>query len=339
MSVIFLLPIAYLQQTILLPQMTFGTRFSTLLLRENRKLYLWYVYTIYLASILTLIINIIGISFILSIVYGSKWIYYALLLTTLLWTIDEARLKSLTKIFTALALALAIYIALFVVELPLVVSRIKLVTYTIDFIDLMALWGAAAAPYSLLLQELEEDSYESIYIGTIFSILIGISISFVAYTTLYPCREFTIASTLEPFSRLGEVVKQLYLLGLLGSVVVSSLSILYTLKIALRLGGRVGGKGVQLSVVDYTMIALVASTIPIAILFGATNTILYTKIILYGSMFIGFLFSLTLVSITILYLRIARKTGLSIYYVNTFFLSILTTVTLYLSASAFYELL
>ena len=61
LTVIFVLPIAYLQQLIIIPRKIYGRSLLDELQLTSQRNYKLYLYTIYLSSILTLIINIIGI--------------------------------------------------------------------------------------------------------------------------------------------------------------------------------------------------------------------------------------------------------------------------------------
>ncbi len=338
LTMIFLLPVAYLQQLIVLPRKLYGYSLIDDMRATSQFSYKVYLYTIYVASILTFMVNIIGLSVILSIVIGSKWIYYGLLIIALIWILDTVwKSKGVEKIFLILSMVLMIYIVLFFIELPVMGSvNILELDKPISCIDLLALWGAAAAPYSLIIQDLGDEDYASIYIGTISSMFIGLSISFVAYTIIYPVDEFSIIHTLEPFYNMGSLIVPVYTLGLFSSIVLALMSIILTLRIIYR---KLYLRTIFLAnnFIEYLLLAIMVSTVPLAILFGVDDILLYTELIIYGSMVIGFLFSLTVLALFIYYLRKSLRNKESILIFNTVFLGILTIVSLLLSIDAFIE--
>ncbi|GEM_PF-2560733 len=338
LTMIFLLPVAYLQQLIVLPRKLYGYSLIDDMRATSQFSYKVYLYTIYVASILTFMVNIIGLSVILSIVIGSKWIYYGLLIIALIWILDTVwKSKGVEKIFLILSMVLMIYIVLFFIELPVMGSvNILELDKPISCIDLLALWGAAAAPYSLIIQDLGDEDYASIYIGTMSSMFIGLSISFVAYTIIYPVDEFSIIHTLEPFYNMGSLIVPVYTLGLFSSIVLALMSIILTLRIIYR---KLYLRTIFLAnnFIEYLLLAIMVSTVPLAILFGVDDILLYTELIIYGSMVIGFLFSLTVLALFIYYLRKSLRNKESILIFNTVFLGILTIVSLLLSIDAFIE--
>lgn len=337
LTIVFILPIAYLQQLVIIPRRVYGRSLLDELYLTSKRNYKLYMYTIYLSSILTLVVNIIGVSIIFSIVIGSRWIYYGILIVILIWVLDGIwKTMKIDRFFLILSMVLMIYILLFIFELPILGKvSIQELSRKISFIDLLALWGAAAAPYSLIIQDLGDEDYLSIYAGTLSSIFIGISIAFVAYASMYPLQRFNIVHTLIPFYRVNEYIVFLYALGVFGSVILASVSIVFTLKIILRmLKVRIVSDS---DLVEHLLLALIISTIPLIILFKVNDLMLYTEVIIYGSMIIGFIFSITILSLFMYYLHRSLNDRKPILFFNTVFLGILTLTSLILSINAFIE--
>ncbi len=337
LTIIFVLPIAYLQQVVIIPRKIYGRSLLDELYLTSQRNYKLYLYTIYLSSILTLIINIIGISIIFSIIIGSKWIYYGLLFIVLIWILDGMwKSKNIDKFFLILSMVLMIYIVLFIFELP-ILGRIDVegLGEKLSYIDLLALWGAAAAPYSLIIQDLGSEDYISIYAGALSSIFIGISIAFVAYASMYPISRFNILHTLIPFYRFSGSIIHIYALGVFGSVVLASISIVLTLKIIIR---RLRVKTISdTDLVEHLLLALIVSTIPLIIFFKVNDLMLYTEAIIYGSMMIGLIFSITILSLFMYYLYRSLNNRHPILIFNTVFLGILATISIILSINAIIE--
>lgn len=337
LTIIFVLPIAYLQQLVIIPRKIYGRSLLDELYLTSQRNYKLYLYTIYLSSILTLIINIIGISIIFSIIIGSKWIYYGLLFIVLIWILDNMwKSKKIDKFFLILSMVLMIYIVLFIFELPILKTiSIEGLGEKLSYIDLLALWGAAAAPYSLIIQDLGDEDYTSIYAGALSSIFIGISIAFVAYASMYPLSRFNIVHTLIPFYRFSGYIVPIYALGVFGSVVLASISIVLTLKIIFR---RLRAKIMSdTDLIEHLLLALIISTIPLIIFFKVNDLMLYTEALIYGSMMIGFIFSITILSLFMYYLYRSLNDRQPILIFNTIFLGILTMISIILSVNAIIE--
>ena len=333
-ATLMVLPLTYLQQVIQLPIITTGNSIFLYLRRKKPRLWLFTLTTIYIASIITLLVNIIGLAIILSILIGGSWAYYSMLITTVIWAIySNSDIKGkVNTVLSLLSIFLIIYVALFIIHLPTILSR-PIVLEKIGFFDILALWGAAASPYSLLMIGESREDLKGIYVGSVALALIGIAIASVGYIYLYPSPYFTIGDSIKPLYSLGVIPTIIYIIGISSSVLLAGLAILSTCK-SMLIKILITRKPPKLaSSVENTIAHLVIANIIVTIVFarimGTTNYRLYTNIILVGTATIGLLFTLSLIGITYFY-RSHREGGI-LFKFNTIYLYVITIISLILS--------
>ncbi len=214
--------------------------------RRNKLLYNIMMFGLYLANIATMTANIVGVSVILSSMLGVNYVYVAVLVGVVVYAIvvGAKGLSEIQRILTVLTLALASYIYLAVVYMiqnPKVILDVIYGLFSFDSkllssagLDIIAVFGAAAAPYALILElvPLEEVDYEeefaSIGLGLFFTSLAGISIGFLSAVTLYSSN--VVATTpqdlLVVLGDLGPLAKPLFGIGVTASSLLAIIAIM-----------------------------------------------------------------------------------------------------------------
>ncbi len=214
---------------------------------RRSRYYLLLASGLMLANIATLTANIIGISIILSSLLHVNWVYVAVLVSTIVYSmsISAKSYSEVNKLLTTLTLLLGSYIALSIIYLyenPHIISDIVAQTFTITplhensiGLDVVAVFGAAAAPYALILEMITlprdkdlREEFASIGLGLVFTSLISISIGLLAAVTLYP--KGIVAKGPEDLVRvlgmLGVFAKPLFIIGATASSILAIMAIL-----------------------------------------------------------------------------------------------------------------
>ncbi len=214
--------------------------------KKNRMLYNIMLLGLYLANIATMTANIVGVSVIISSILGVNYAYIAVLIGIIAYAIvvGAKGLSEIQRILTILTLALASYIYLavmYMIQNPKVILDVVYGLFSFDVkllsssgLDIIAVFGAAAAPYALILElvPLEKASYEeefaSIGLGLFFTSLAGISISFLSAITLYNSN--VVATTpqdlLVVLGDLGPLAKPLFVIGVTASSLLAIIAIM-----------------------------------------------------------------------------------------------------------------
>lgn len=211
------------------------------------KYYPLFVAGLLLANIATLTANIVGVSIILSSLLHVNWVYVAVLVSTIVYSLSiSARSYSeVNKILTSLTLLLGSYIVLtliYVYEHPSTLYDIVTQSFSITLvngrnmgIDIIAVFGAAAAPYALVLEMITltgkralKEEFASIGLGLVFTSLASISIGLLAAVTLHPRGIIARGpeDLIEVLGMLGVFAKPLFVLGVTASSILAIMAIL-----------------------------------------------------------------------------------------------------------------
>ncbi len=339
--VLAIIPLTYLQQIVLLPSRILRINLHMGLRNYSFLLYRVYVYSIYLASMLTLIVNIIGISIIYQGITNIKWIYYMILFTAVIWSIVNNRVntRKFMKILTITASLLCVYIVITINNLARMNYSLALeIPSKISFIEILALWGAIAAPYSLYLQVIEEESasenYTDIYLGAFFNTVIGVSIASTAYTTIKTSDLGETTLILNPFMKIDGFLSILYIIGVTSSVLLASLTIEYVATRIINRHYEYSGRGSTL------LNHLLAAAIVVTLFYSIATKIYhisYINIVLVLSALIGVLFTTSIITLTIYFLSISKRK--KVFMVNGFFLTLISILLIFVSIIAVKELI
>lgn len=193
---------------------------------------------LYVANIVTIAINLVGASFILNVLIGVPWILGLIVISMIVFAISlRSEYKYLERVLTILSLTLSVYIVLMVTYLVYNPPSIRdlIVNIIIPpevgskkyYADVLAIFGAAAAPYALIFQtssiimkglKLKEIPQEflDIFIGLIFTSLVSISIAVVA-AAFGPPNSNSIYDLLLALKPLGFYAPLLFGVGVLAS--------------------------------------------------------------------------------------------------------------------------
>jgi len=194
--------------------------------------------SLYVANVVTIAINIIGVSFTINAIAGIPWFLTLISFPLLIFALAlRKEYCYLERILTALSFVLSAYIILMVLHfiqypfslkdlvasliIPLEVSKSSY------FVDVLAIFGAAAAPYALIFQtssiimkglKIHEIPREflDISVGLLFTSLASISIAVVAaaYAPQYISTIYDMILALKP---LGFIAPTLFCIGILAS--------------------------------------------------------------------------------------------------------------------------
>ncbi len=324
-AALMILPLTYLQQVILLA-INMPNENILVFLKKHRLLSLVFCYTISSAGLFTAYANLIGISIILSIIYGSYWIHYAILFIAIIWLVlSKTTLTSrILKILSFASLFLLVYVALFILNASKLIKK-PLAFEPIGYFDLLALWGASAAPYSIIIQMVDKESnYESIYAGALTTTIISISVASIGFIYLYPANTFIVADSLKPIFLFGRLTLIVYSIGLC-SVVFLTLTSIYTAS-RIMTEEISCAKTIRMDAIfNYMLLLGVFLTFIIEHLtLVREEEVLYTSLIISSSAIIGVLFTGPLIVITLFYTISWLKCRENIYLVNMIYLLVLT---------------
>jgi len=195
--------------------------------------------SLFIANVVTIAINIIGVSFTLNVVSGIPWYLVAISFSLLLFGLAlRKEYMYLERILTLLSFVLSTYIVLMVFHLISSPSTvIELLANLIIppevaigrqyFIDVLAVFGAAAAPYALIFQtssiimkglkmhEIPEE-FIDISVGLVFTSLASVSVAVVA-AAYAPENTSTIHDMILALKPLGIIGPLLFCVGILAS--------------------------------------------------------------------------------------------------------------------------
>ncbi len=318
------IPVAYLQEIIVLPGRSLFTYMA-----GNRRVYAATLISIYLASLITLLVNVIGLSALLSHIYGVSWLPLSIILLATTWAIAlSGHRRLLEKALTGLALGLGVYVAAYIAETG--IRGFTLAGKPPGYYDTLLLWGAAAAPYSLVMQGDERgEGFTDVYAGLFSTIAVGVAVAGLSASLLYPSPDPGLLVVVKPFTMLHPVAMMLFLAGLVASVVLASVSIYVAGDEVLR---RLGVPGAGHALLNIS-IAAVFATASYSLLTGDTGMELYTTIVLHGTAAIGVLMAPVLAGLTYVLLR--HNIG---GWINKAYMAAMTLFTAYLSVMAVLEL-
>jgi manganese transport protein len=149
-------------------------------------------WSLYTANMATAVMNMAGLAVFLSVFTGADWRLSLMLVMLVLWSISYSAgsYRRVEGILTALSMLLLVFVAAAVLSSPYTLSEIlkglRISWGSGDPFFLLAVFGASAAPYSLVLQAEaaaadEERGGEAEVlnagVGMLFSIIIGISVA------------------------------------------------------------------------------------------------------------------------------------------------------------------
>lgn len=323
------IPAAYLQEITVLPgQSIFGY------MRRRGPVYWVAASSIYLASMATLLVNIIGFSVLLSTAYNLSWLPLALIMAAAAWGVESSGHRVvLERVLTALSLGLGVYVAAFIVEA--VYTGLPVSGRPPSYYDMLLLWGAAAAPYSLYMQGDERgEGFADIYAGLFSSILIGVSVAGLAALKTYPGGGEGLFSMVEPLRSLHPLSMLLFDAGLAASVVLASVSILAVSSTIMvgDTGIRGAGRG------SHSLFNVVAASLFIvaaaSAVYGGSVYVFFDNLVLYGTAAIGLLMTPILFSMT----YIVYREGVG-GWVNRVYLGAMACFSLYVSVLGVLEIL
>jgi len=217
-------------------------------IRTRRKLYALFTGGLFLANIATMTANIVGFSVIVSDLLGVNYVYVAILLGIAAYSIVAGAkgIDEIEKVLSILTLFLAAYIYLavtYIVHYPEVLLELLRGTFYVDptmltraSLDVIAVFGAAAAPYALVMEMLPNskdkvnytEEFVSIGIGLFFTSLASLSIGFLSAITLH---SKGIAATnprdlVAVLGALGPLAKPLFVLGVFASSLLAVVAIM-----------------------------------------------------------------------------------------------------------------
>ncbi len=338
LSVLFIsimfLAVIYIQQSITLPRILLGKRFSTLLRIFSNKIYTMYKATIYVSSNLLLLVNILVISYILTSTIGGSIITYVIFVSILSFTIsNSSKAYSLEKILLILSLTLLLYMVALIYEITAPVMNSIVRTrdqyggeFPLYFL-LSALWGSIASPYSLIIQE-DSDNLDDLWYGFLFGVFISTSIAYYAYFSGLGFRGISDLFKLPFYPGLSS---KILVAGIFASVLLASSSIL-TVNTALTSSYRRIITRRYYSSLSMVYL-LIAGTILLAPIYGFREYLgsLLIDLVLYVSSIVGILFSITIIMIGLMYYMLYKNTHNNVFLLNTIILSIIFMITVIIS--------
>lgn len=214
--------------------------------KRRRRLYTLFTTGLFLANTATMTANIVGVSVILSDLLGVNYVYIAVLVGVVAYSIVAGAkgISEVEKVLSILTLLLSTYIYLAVVYIvynPGILLELLHDTFYVDLsmlthagLDIIAVFGAAAAPYALIIEMLSNDKgrygeeFASIGMGLLFTSLAGLSIGFLAAITLYP--KGIIATSprdlISVLGMLGFLAKPLFAIGVVASSMLAIIAIM-----------------------------------------------------------------------------------------------------------------
>ncbi|MCS7128851.1 MAG: hypothetical protein RMI83_06275 [Desulfurococcaceae archaeon] len=336
LSLAALAPFTYLQQAIAIFGKTFGKPPSSALADLSKWLQWLYLDLVIASSLIILFVNIASFSAIASSVIGGSWLHYALLLTGCIMAVGNTDRSGILSKATYLSLiTISLYLLVLAVNSSKLGTAWSKPSVEIDFKMLLALLGASASPYSLLIQE-GEACEKGVYLGSILGAFISLTVVSVSILTLHPATAFYVSDIVKPFNSLSYIAKYAYLLSIASTVLLSSISIILACSsIALRTAGLRGFYKCK-SIINGLAILMIVIT---ALISRAETSELLTQAVVAGTAIVGALTSPMLMLLAACFMNAWVKRGLKFFALNSLALLIISLVSTCLIALGLSEVI
>lgn len=318
---ILMLPIIYLQEFITYLSVKKKSDMYSLMRNYVRRVAPIYYVSIYVSSSLIAFINLYVLSTIYSNIFGGSWLGYMLLLIISLHLIGtrNSHIPRFEKILVYLSVFLTLYL----------VSAVRLMVmngFSISFTRsheltpyvLIALFGALASPYSLVLQEDSRNS-DDLLLGYFYGVLIGSSIAITGYF-IYSSGGFSILSLLQAMNN-DMLTIYLIMAGLSATVFLATLSVIRVNQIIFRRLSPSSSHGVHGYMDLFTLILFSI----ILSLYSRFSSYTVINAVVDMSFIVGVFTGLDIVLLLILYVRCEKEKNLD-WFLNFAGLSSVTAV-------------
>ena len=295
---ISIIPMIFIQEAITVPKILYGTTPSSYLLRHRRKTGIFYLVTIYFGSLLVLLVNAIIISVLLSNLFGGSWLPYLLLVVLVASLIPgNSRIgRSIEKILAGLSLFLLIYFVAFIISL-FHGSVDRMLSYsTPSLLMIIALWGAASSPYSMLVQE-DDDNLGDLRLSLLVSIIIGFSISGIASITNI---RTSIIGALALTSQ--NYYSYLVIIGLISTTILAMSTIFVT--VGRIISGSIKVLKTRVSEISQVFYSVVAFMFILSCIIAYVGHSALEELVIFGSAFIGIISTIAMYPLLIYYFDI-----------------------------------
>ncbi len=296
---ISIIPMIFVQEAITVPKILYGTTPSSYLLRHRRKTGVFYLVTIYFGSILVLLVNAIIISVLLSNLFGGSWLPYLLLVVLVASLIPgNSRIgRSIEKILAGLSLFLLIYFVAFIISL-IHGSVDRMLSYsTPSLLMIIALWGAASSPYSMLVQE-DDDDLGDLSLSLLVSIIISFSISGIAsITNIRTSIIGALALTSQDY-----YYSYLVIIGLISTTILAMSTIFVT--VGRIISGSIKVLKTRVSEISQVFYSVVAFMFILSCIIAYVGHSALEELVIFGSAFIGIISTLAMYPLLIYYFDI-----------------------------------
>ncbi|MCD6300658.1 MAG: hypothetical protein J7L82_01145 [Staphylothermus sp.] len=311
-GVMFLASI-FVQQVLALAQYVTRSKTIDLLKTKSKKLYYLYTISLYSASNILLLANLLFISMLYEKLLGGSWIAYSILILILVFSITSSKINKtrVEKILIYLSFLLLIYPLVFIIDIvdysilhthmPLSINSVK--EGFSSYILLSALWGAMASPYSMVIQE-DSSNINELWYGFLFGTIIGFSISLHFYINQIPVNGISSLLNL-PYSA---ITSKLIIIGLTSTVVLALMSIFVSNSALLSWDRKVLKSRYFVSIVLLLVIVSTIILVSSPIMFGVYDVeTLLIELIVYSSSLVGLLVSISLFPITLLCINMYQE--------------------------------
>ena len=292
---ISIIPMIFIQEAITVPKILYGTTPSSYLLRHRRKTGIFYLVTIYFGSLLVLLVNAIIISVLLSNLFGGSWLPYLLLVVLVASLIPgNSRIgRSIEKILAGLSLFLLIYFVAFIISL-FHGSVDRMLSYsTPSLLMIIALWGAASSPYSMLVQE-DDDDLGDLRLSLLVSIIISFSISGIASIANI---QTNIIGALALASQ--DYYSYLVIIGLISTTILAMSTIFVT--VGRIISGSIKVLKTRVSEISQVFYSVVAFIFILSCVIAYVGHSALEELVIFGSAFIGIISTIAMYPLLIYY--------------------------------------
>ncbi len=319
---ILMLPIIYLQEFITYLSIKKKSNMYSLMKNYAHRVVPIYYMSIYISSSLIAFINLYVLSIIYSNIFGGSWLGYILLLIISLYLIETR--NSYVSRFEKTLVYLSVFLTLYLVSaariiiikgfsIPLMGSR-ELTPYV-----LIALFGALASPYSLVLQEDSRDSSD-LLLGYLYGVLIGSSIAITGYFMYSSSGGFSILSLLRIMNN-DMLTMYLIIAGLSATVFLATLSVMRVNDVIFRRLSLSRNHGVHgyMDLFTYIIYSIILS------LYSRFSSYTVINAVIDMSFIVGVFTGLNIVLLLALYARCEKEKNLD-WFLNFAGLSSITVV-------------
>ncbi len=292
---ISIIPMIFVQEAITVPKILYGTTPSSYLLTHRRKTGVFYLVTIYFGSLLVLFVNAIIISVLLSNLFGGSWLPYLLLVVLVASLIPgNSRIgRSIEKILAGLSLFLLIYFVAFIISL-FHGSVDRMLSYsTPSLLMIIALWGAASSPYSMLVQE-DDDDLGDLRLSLLVSIIISFSISGIASIANI---QTNIIGALALASQ--DYYSYLVIIGLISTTILAMSTIFVT--VGRIISGSIKVLKTRVSEISQVFYSVVAFIFILSCVIAYVGHSALEELVIFGSAFIGIISTIAMYPLLIYY--------------------------------------